>query len=366
MAVRLEQTPAEKGMRVDELDTPVPVVDLDVVERNLQKMQAYCDKHGLALRPHIKTHKIPEFARKQVELGAAGITCQKLGEAEVMADAGLDDILISYPLLGAAKAERLAALARRVKVLRVAADSVPAVDTVAVAAERARTPIGILVEFDSGMARTGVVSVEQALKLAVYIQKKSELRFDGLMTYPSTARTVEFVARAQERFSAAGIALTVVSGGGTPNCWQAHEVRGLTEVRVGTYIYHDRATVAEGAASFEDCALHVHATVISRPTPDRAVIDAGSKSLSSDCVAASVGPGYGLIRGYEDAVIERLNEEHGVLDLSRCSRKPEIGERIRILPNHVCVVSNLHDEIAVSRDGIFLGMKRVEARGKTR
>jgi len=351
-------------LRIDELDTPVPVVDLDIVEHNLAKMQAYCDSHGLALRPHIKTHKIPAFAHRQVELGAKGITCQKLGEAEVMIDAGLDDVLISYPLVGPAKADRLAALSRRAR-LRVAVDSTLAADTVAAASRASNVPIGVLVEFDSGNARTGVVSVDQALELAVRIEK-SGLRFEGLMTYPSTAATAEFVAEARGRFSKAGIAIEVVSGGGTPNAWQAQEIPGLTEVRVGTYIYHDRATVAAGAASFDECALYLHATVISRPTPDRAVIDAGSKSLSSDRVDPSVGVGYGLVKGYEDAVIERLNEEHGVLDLSGCSRKPQVGERLQILPNHVCVVSNLHDEIAVMRGGVLLDTRRVEARGKTR
>ncbi|HEX4637016.1 MAG TPA: alanine racemase [Rhizomicrobium sp.] len=351
-------------MRIDELDTPVPVVDLDIVEHNLAKMQAYCDSHGLALRPHIKTHKIPAFAHRQVELGAKGITCQKLGEAEVMIDAGLDDVLISYPLVGPAKADRLAALSRRAK-LRVAVDSTLAVETVAAAARASNVPIGVLVEFDSGNARTGVISVDEAFDLAVRIEK-SGLRFDGLMTYPSTDATAAFVANARDRFSQAGITIGVVSGGGTPNAWQAHQIAGLTEVRVGTYIYHDRATVAAGAADFDECAFHVHATVISRPTPDRAVIDAGSKSLSSDRVDPSAGSGYGLIKGYEDAVIERLNEEHGVIDISRCSRKPQVGERVQILPNHVCVVSNLHDEIAVSRGGILLDTRRVEARGKTR
>jgi D-serine deaminase-like pyridoxal phosphate-dependent protein len=334
-------------LRIEELDTPVPVVDLDIVEHNLKKMQAYCDSHGLALRPHIKTHKIPAFAHRQVELGAKGITCQKLGEAEVMIDAGLDDVLISYPLVGAAKADRLAALSRRAK-LRVAVDSDLAVETVAAAARASNVPIGILVEFDSR------------------IEKTPGLRLDGLMTYPSTEATVEFVAEARDRFAKAGLEIAVISGGGTPNAWKAHEIAGLTEVRVGTYIYHDRATVAAGAAGLDECALHVHATVISRPTSDRAVIDAGSKSLSSDRVDPSAGAGYGVIRGYEDAIIERLNEEHGVIDLSRCSKKPQVGERVQILPNHVCVVSNLHDEIAVARGGVLIDTRRVEARGKTR
>jgi D-serine deaminase-like pyridoxal phosphate-dependent protein len=352
-------------LRIDELDTPVPVVDLDIVEHNLAKMQAYCDGHGLALRPHIKTHKIPAFAHRQVELGAKGITCQKLGEAEVMIDAGLDDVLISYPLVGPAKAARLAELSRRAK-LRVGLDSALAIETVSAAARASNVPIGVLVEFDSGNQRTGVVSVDEALKLAIQVERTPGLRFDGLMTYPSTDATAAFVADARHAFSKAGVGIAVVSGGGTPNAWRAHEIAGLTEVRVGTYIYHDRATVAAGAADFDECALHVHATVISRPTPDRAVIDAGSKSLSSDRVDPATGSGYGLIKGYEDAVIERLNEEHGVIDVSRCTRKPQVGERVQILPNHVCVVSNLHDEIAISRGGVLIDTKRVEARGKTR
>ena len=352
-------------MRVDDLETPVPVIDLDRVERNLAKMQAYCDRWKLRLRPHIKTHKMPAFARRQLELGACGITCQKLGEAEVMADAGLDDILISYPLVGPAKALRLAALAQRAR-MSVAVDNSLALETVARAAHIAGGEIGVLVEFDSGARRTGVVSVLQALDLARAVCAAEGLRFDGLMTYPSTTATIEFVAEAKRRFADAEIAISVVSGGGTPNAWQAHEVLGLTEVRVGTYIYHDRATVAAGAASLDDCALHVHATVVSRPTGDRAIIDAGSKSLSSDLVAPSVGPGHGVILGYPDAIIERLNEEHGVVDLSRCSEKPTPGERVFIVPNHVCVVTNLHDQIVLTRDGRVIDEWRVAARGKTR
>lgn len=306
---------------------------------------------------------MPAFARRQVELGACGITCQKLGEAEAMADAGLDDILISFPLIGPAKALRLAALARRVR-MGVAVGS--ALATAAEAARAAGRPIGVLVEFDSGNKRTGVVSVDQALALARPAAEAEGVRFDGLMSYPSTAATAEFVAKARRRFGEAGLATPVVSGGGTPNAWHAHEVAGLTEVRVGTYIYHDRTTVAAGAADLEECAPHLHATVVSRPTKDRAVIDAGTKSLTTDLVAPSAGPGYGLILDYTDAVIERLNEEHGVVDLSRCDRKPEIGGRLRIVPNHVCVVSNLHDKVIISRANRVVDAWRVAARERTR
>ena len=350
-------------MHIDQLETPVPVIDLDRMERNLARMQAYCDRHGLRLRPHVKTHKLPHLARRQMELGAVGITCQKLGEAEVMADAGLADILVSYPLIGPAKALRLAALARRVR-MQVAADNPMALETAAEAARAARAPVGVLIEFDSGNKRTGVTSVDEALELA-RAALAAGLRFDGLMTYPSSAATATFAAAAKSAFAAAGIPIPHVSGGGTPGGWHAHEIEGVTEVRVGTYIYQDRATVGAGAAALEDCALELLATVVSRPTPDRAVIDAGSKSLSSDLVAPEFGAGYGLLPDYPDAVIERLSEEHGMVDLSACRGKPALGERVRILPNHVCVVSNLHDRVVASRGGEVVEVWPVAARGRT-
>ncbi len=352
-------------MRLDELDTPVPVVDLDKVDRNLRRMQDYCDAHGLKLRPHIKTHKLPQFAKAQVALGAVGITCQKIGEAEVMADAGLTDILISYPIVGIPKIARLAALAARVR-LTCAVDNEVALDTVAAAAAKAETTIGVLVEFDSGNGRTGVVSVDQALALARDAAARPFVEFRGLMTYPSSARSADFVAAARPVFAAAGLEIPMVSGGGTPEYLQAHTVEGVGEYRVGTYVYHDRATVGAGVAQVEDCALLVHATVVSRPTDDRAIIDAGSKTLSSDRVDPALGAGHGMILDYPDAVIARLNEEHGVIDLSRSAKKPAIGERLRIVPNHVCVVTNLHDEVVVARGDTVEGVWAVPARGKTR
>jgi D-serine deaminase-like pyridoxal phosphate-dependent protein len=349
------------AVAVTALETPVPVIDLGVVDRNLSRMQAYADRHGLALRPHIKTHKLPRFAQQQVALGAVGITCQKLGEAEVMADAGLDDILISYPLIGTDKARRLAALARRVT-MRAAIDNPRALETVALAGQEAGRPIGVLVEFDSGMKRTGVTSVEAALALIAQVRAADGLRFDGLMTYPSSAATTDFVRAVQ----AAGVELPMVSGGGTPRAAQAHEITGVTEMRVGTYIYNDRTLMELGAATLDDCALVVHATVVSRPAEDRAILDCGSKTLSSDLIPRGASAGYGLLIDYPDAVIDRLSEEHGMVDLGRSAAKPALGERVRILPNHVCVVTNLHDEVVVSRDGMVEGIWPVAARGMTR
>jgi len=357
-------TPNDMLTRIDTLETPVPIVDLTVVEHNLAKMQGYADAHGLCLRPHIKTHKLPMFAQRQLALGAVGITCQKLGEAEVMADAGLDDILISFPLIGPIKAARLAALARRVTTLRVVADSVAGLDTVAQAAGEAGRDIGVLIEFDSGNRRTGVTSVTEALELAQAARARG-LRCDGLMTYPAGPEAAAFIAGVKTGAKAGG-EFAIISAGGTPNAWRMHEIPGVTEMRVGTYIYNDCTMVGFGGASLDECALHVHATVVSRPTATRGIIDAGSKTLSSDQLPPGLGVGYGLLLEYPDAIIERVNEEHGMLDLSACARRPEIGERVRIVPNHVCVVTNLHDEIVLARGGVVDAIVSVAARGRTR
>jgi D-serine deaminase-like pyridoxal phosphate-dependent protein len=194
------------------------------------------------------------------------------------------------------------------------------------------------------------------------VRAANGLRFDGLMTYPSSAATTEFVRAVK----AAGVDLPMVSGGGTPRAAHAHEIGGVTEMRVGTYIYNDRSLVELGAAGLADCALVVHATVISRPTETRAILDCGSKTLSSDLIPRGASAGYGLLLDYPEAVIERLSEEHGMVDLSGCAVKPALGERVRILPNHVCVVTNLHNEVVVSRHGQVEGVWPVAARGLTR
>lgn len=345
------------------LETPVPVVDLDIVEANLKRMQAYCDAHGIALRPHIKTHKIPRLALHQMELGARGITCQKLGEAEVMAAAGLDDILISYPLLGAGKAERLAALSRRVR-MRVSVDNPVAVATAAEAA-RQGAEIGLLVEFDSGNGRTGVTSIDGVVELARRIRETPGLRYDGLMNYPVSPRTGEILRELLPRLKAEGLEPAIISGGGTPNAFRTHEMAPVTELRVGTYIYNDRMQVAAGHAGWEDCAFALHVTVISRPEPHRAIIDAGSKTFAADIMPAGPQEGHGYFPDYPGARLEKMSEEHGMVDLSGCDRKPEIGQRLRVIPNHVCPVSNLHDRIAVTRGGAFQEFWDVAARGRS-
>ncbi len=347
------------------IDTPCVIVDLDVVERNIERLQSYLDDHGIANRPHIKTHKLPLLAHWQLAAGAAGITVQSVGEAEVMAAAGIRDILITYNVMGAEKIRRLAAVARMAD-LRVAVDNEVALAAVGAAAELADREIGVLVEFECGKKRQGVLEPQQAVDLAVACGRYPGLRFLGLLCYPSGPEVAGFVARTRELLAAHGPELAVVSVGGTPGVWSAHETVGETEHRAGTYVYNDRRSVAVGSASLEDCALHVHVTLVSLPTPTRGVIDAGSKTLTSDAFPASWGGGYGHVLEYPEAVVTELSEEHGVVDFSACKAVPAIGERLRVVPNHVCPVSNLHDEVYLHRGGVIEAVVPVAARGKTR
>jgi D-serine deaminase-like pyridoxal phosphate-dependent protein len=352
-------------MHVLDLDTPAIAVDRTKMMSNLTRAHAFADGIGVALRPHIKTHKIPELARLQVELGAAGITCQKLGEAEVMADAGLTDILIPYNLIGSAKLDRLDALARRVDVI-VSADSAETVQGYATRFGDPGRPLPVLIECDTGGGRCGVQSPAAMLDLARKIDAAPGLDFAGVFTYPPRGRVdaVEaWLAQARALAERSGLPLRIVSNGGSPDFYRVDKVRSATEHRPGTYIYSDRMQVSFGHGTLEDCALTVVATVVSRPTAERAVLDAGSKALAADTCAL---PGHGHIIDYPEAVITTLNEEHGIVDLSGCAHKPRIGERVRVIPNHVCVVSNLFDEVHLTEDGQVVGTLKIAARGLLR
>lgn len=352
-------------MDLDTLDTPCVVIDLDRVDANLAAAQRYADDHGLTLRPHVKTHKLPRLAQQQLALGAVGITAQKVSEAAVMVAAGIDDVLLSYPLVGTAKLTPLTRLTRATPRLAVALDNAVSLDLVGRAADAAERTVDVLIEFESGRRRTGVVEPDEAVPLARAIEAHPRLRLRGFMTYPLGKGAGDWVREARALLARDGLEAPVFSGGGTPGMWRAHETVGLSELRPGTYVYHDRATVAAGAARLEDCALHVHVTVVSTPERGRAVIDAGSKTLTSDLVAPEAGAGYGLVLEHPEAVITALSEEHGVLDVPRCEHAPRIGDRLRIVPNHVCPVSNLHDHVHVHRGGALYGAWPVVARGTT-
>ena len=354
------------GARIEQLSTPVPVIDEDRMAANIARVQACMDKEGKAFRPHIKTHKIPAVAEQQVAAGARGINCQKVTEAEVFADAGFDDILITFNVLGPEKLERLAALNGQISGLKVVADNLVTVQGLSETFATAARPLAVLVECDTGGGRCGVQSPEAALDLARAIEAAPGLTFAGLLTYPQafTEEAVErFFSSALKLLERENIACPIVSNGGTPSLFNAGKVPSATEHRAGTYIYNDRAMARAGHCTLDDCAMHILATVVSRPTDTRAVIDAGSKALTSDLLGFG---DFGHVVDYPDAVITGLSEEHGVLDLSKCTpdARPQIGERIRIIPNHTCVVSNLVDRMVFHRDGVITRVESVAARGR--
>lgn len=346
-------------MEISQLETPVALVDLDRLEANIARLQKYLDEHGIANRPHIKTHKIPEIAHLQLRAGAIGITCQKLGEAEVMAQAGIEDIFLPYNIIGQTKLERLARLARRVR-LSLTADSEFTLQGLSATAHRQGLELEVLVEFDTGAQRCGVQSPREAAGLARLITRLPGLHFGGLMTYPLNDRTGSFVQETKALLKVDGLAIERVSVGGTPTMWAAHKHPEVTEYRAGMYIYGDRFTVRSGALTLEECALQVICTVVSRPTADRGILDGGSKTFSSDLLGLD---GHGLILEYPDAQIYSQSEEHGHVDFSRCQRRPEIGERVTVIPNHCCVVSNLFNRMVGVRDDQVEVIWPVAARG---
>lgn len=358
--------PAPSARSIDDLDTPAVLIDLDRVERNVAKAQAYADEHTLALRPHVKTHKLPILAHAQVAAGAVGVTAQKISEAAVMAQAGLDDLLLTFPIVGEQKVGPLERLARCTRRLAVMLDNETALEHVSRAALEAGRSIEIVIEFESGNRRTGVLEPEQVRALARRVDASPGVELRGLGTHPLGRGAASFFAEARDLMARDGIAARHFSGGGTPGMWRAHECEGLTELRVGTYVYHDRATVGAGVASFDECALSVLATVVSCPERDRAVIDAGSKTLTSDRVREEHGAGFGILVEYPGAIVASLSEEHGVLDLTDCASRPRVGERVQVIPNHACPVTNLDDHVVAHREGRVQWIAPVWARGATR
>ena len=362
-------------MLISELDTPALIVDLDVMEDNLSRMAEYCRRHNLSLRPHTKTHKIPELARKQIESGARGITVAKLDEAEVMINAGLNDLLIAYPILGPIKTQRLARLAERAKIT-VSLDSAEAARGISAAMSARGSNVGILVEIDAGFARCGVANETEALKLAQTVSSLPGLDFQGLMFFPGhfgvepeeravlRAQVNELLDRCVEAFAKAGVPIAVVSGGSTPSRYESDLFHGVNEVRPGTYIFNDRNTVGVSAASLDECALSVLVTVVSTSVSGHAVIDGGSKTFSSDRYQAEHGRGFGLIKEDPAAEIERFSEEHGHINVSQSARRYTVGERLMVIPNHVCSTVNLHDEIYGVRGEQVETVWKVAARGK--
>jgi D-serine deaminase-like pyridoxal phosphate-dependent protein len=359
------------------LDTPLIAVDLDLLERNIAEMAALAASHGVALRPHAKTHKSPHIARLQLEAGAIGLTCAKLGEAEVLVEqASVNDILIAYPLVGDVKMRRLLHLLERARVI-VAVDTHQAAAALSRAISDNDRTLEIYVEVNTGQDRAGARAGREAVDLALAISRLPGLRLAGVMTHeghagfsgPDEIATIaqdagQALVDTAEHIRTQGVEVAHVSVGSTPASWFTPRVPGITEMRPGTYVFNDNNAFRHGRIGPDRCAARVISTIVSRPASDRAVIDAGSKALALD--PSPSHPGHGYIVGHPGATIARLSEEHGVVTLSPDERGFEVDDRVEIIPNHICPAVNLTDELLIVRDGHVIDCWPVAARGKVR
>ncbi len=355
-----------------EIDTPALLIDLDAMEANIASMADFCRQSGVSVRPHFKTHKTPAIARKQLDAGAIGLTCAKLGEAEVMVEkVGAHDVLIANQIVGPAKIARLTRLARRTNVM-VAVDDAANVAELGAAARAEGVTIRVLVEVDIGMGRCGVPPGEPALALARCVAETEGLLFAGLMGYeghlvtlPDEAERAARVRAAfvplietKQRLETAGLAVDIVSGGGTGTYAITGRITGMTEIQTGSYVLMDQSYSQVGGLPFRQ-ALTLLTTVISRPTPDRVVIDAGRKGISQD---------FGLPQPANSPGLEvvRFSEEHGILKLAKPGREPKVGDKIELIPSHVCTTVNLHDTFYALRGDSLEAIWPIAARGKFR
>jgi D-serine deaminase-like pyridoxal phosphate-dependent protein len=370
-----------------ELDTPALLVDLDLLEANLDRMASNMRQAGVKLRPHIKTHKCPAIAHMQLARGASGIAAAKLSEAEVMANCGLADVFIANQIIGDEKIKRLIALSKRIKVSS-AIDSIEGAQMQSQLAQREAAELEVIIELDIGGHRAGVALGEPMLRLAQAISELPNLRLAGIMGYrgalawgkpkgPVTRAEVERngveegerMAEAAQQLRQAGFPIEHVMAGSTATAAPAASVEGITEVHPGEYVFYGMIHVNSQGCSLQDCALTLLTTVTSRPHPERAVVDAGVKAF-----AGSLGPqampalglvGHGYVKELPQAEFGGGADEHGMLILKEERRQVSVGERMEIIPNHVCPVVNLFDELIGMREGRVEVVWPVLARGKT-
>jgi D-serine deaminase-like pyridoxal phosphate-dependent protein len=362
-------------MYVRELDTPALLIDLDVMERNLRRAADYARAHDLRLRPHTKTHKIPALARRPLEAGAAGITVAKVGEAEVMLAAEPPELLVAYPVIGRAKLERLVEVARRTRVT-VALDSLQAARQLSDAARQGRVRFGVLAEMDAGLGRMGVAPGEELVQLVRGLVRLPYLTYEGIAFYPGHIKSLdndglrqiealdELLQAALERLDREDLTPEIVSGGSTPTLYHSHRIRGLNEIRPGTYLFNDRNTWLAGACKLEDCAASILVTVVSTARPGQVIVDGGSKTFSSDRLTPVAEVSYGYVLEAPGAVFTRMNEEHGFVDVRRAGLDLAVGDRLRILPNHICTAMNLHERVYGVRGERVETVWEVAGRGK--
>ena len=363
------------GHPLEDIDTPALVVDLTVLEANLTRQQAACNAAQLQFRPHMKAHKTPEIALMQLRTGAVGVTAAKLGEAEVMASAGIEDIFIANQIVGAPKIARLVALARRVPRLAVAVDNFVGAAQAHEALHAAGLQVDTLIEVDTGAGRCGVLP-ENLVAFAEELTEYPALRLVGVMAYAGQAYQVRgaaaFAQAAAEEGQAlaeqaraltkAGYAMTRISGGTTPTGPHYQPGCGLTEIRSGTYCFNDYSQVDLGSATVEQCAATILATVVSHPAADRAIVDAGAKAMGLQ--AKMMSDGYGFVLGREGGQLNRVNDEHGYLDIGHMSGDVQIGEKLRLIPPRICTALDLYDWMYLVQENRVVDVWQVAARGK--
>ncbi len=345
-------------MNITNLDTPTLAADLDVLERNIDGMAQHCQQLGIPLRVHTKTHKVPEIAKMQIAAGSEGITCQKLGEAEVMVDAGIDNILIPYNIVGKPKLKRLTALLKRARII-VAVDSEETATGISKQAIADSCVVPVIVELDTGSGRCGVQSPQAAQHLAQRMMKMQGIDFQGIMTYPSNVRAKPFIDETLDRLSSDGIPVDIISGGGTGSEAASKEI-GCTETRSGSYVYEGLTRVGSSEMlTPERCVLRVIVTVVSTPTADRIIVDGGQKTFASYPPTP-----YGHIVEHPDARIYGMSVEHGHVDVSACSHRFKVGELLSVIPLHQGMTSNLHDTLVGIRGNNIEAIWQIAGRGK--
>ena len=362
------------------LETPSLLIDNDIALANIAMMQKKADSLGLKLRPHIKTHRMPYFAKLQMEAGACGIACAKIGEAEVMADNGIGDIFIANEVIGEDKYERLKALHRRIHV-RIGIDNeVQPAQMEKVFATEAR-PLEVLIEYEVGEVRTGVTSDEQLTRLVNAIQSSKHVVLKGIFSHEGHTYKADSVAdccakaqaayaktvRAAELIRSLGADIDTVSIGATPSVMNGSSFEGITELRLGTYIFFDVGQ-SNAIHDFSHCAATVLASVISKPEGNRVVLDTGAKALVSQnrptgiCATA----GFGAIKGADDITIENLFDEHGVLNSEKFKNLVSVGDKVEVIPSHVCPTVNLYDTAYLVSNGKVIRTLPIACRGKSR
>ena len=345
-------------MNIAALDTPALAADLDVLERNIEGMATYCHQLDIPLRVHTKTHKVPEIAKLQIAAGSQGITCQKLGEAEVMVDAGIDNILIPYNIVGTPKLKRLTALTKRARIT-VALDSEETATGISQQALADSCVVPVIVELDTGSGRCGVQSPQKAQHLARQIVKMPGIDFQGVMTYPSNVRAKPFLTETFDLLTHDGIPVNIISGGGTGSEAASKEL-GCTETRSGSYVYEGLTRIGNSETlAPERCVLRVIVTVVSTPTPERIIIDGGQKTFTSYPPTP-----YGHIIEHPDAKIYGMSVEHGHVDVSECSHRFKVGEQLSVIPLHQGMTSNLHNELVCIRGNTVETIWQIAGRGK--